>query len=179
MTENEWKVFVGRLKEDHRGEGVNRHYTADPIFLVQEEKRVWGMDTEYAEGTAYVEQDSGDYHEYEALQDYIKELDEDQVAALHHDAEHVCDERLDALDDDDLLYLLNHKGYSISLAGYVDRWEYVSAHFTMQAAEDYIRHNKYRHGKLRVYVDSQYRCYEFNTIIKAILDGEIVYAVDK
>ena len=59
--------------------------------------------------------------------------------------------------------------------GYMDIDEFVTAHFTMRAAEQYIRNNGHRHSKapgteLFVYVDSMYRCPEMIKIRKHFLD---------
>ncbi|MNN59485.1 hypothetical protein D3C81_1746030 [compost metagenome] len=53
----------------------------------------------------------------------------------------------------------------------------MSAHFTKDAAEAFIRRKKhdYRHG-MRVYVESQYYAWEFNVIKNAILDGRLILA---
>lgn len=48
-------------------------------------------------------------------------------------------------------------------------WEYVSAHFTRSAAERYIEENAHRMVEPRIYVDSQYRCPEWNAVRAVLL----------
>lgn len=59
--------------------------------------------------------------------------------------------------------------------GITRRWRLVNAHLTDVAADAYIQNNAHRHsGKLRSFVPSQYRCYEFNGVINALKNGELV-----
>jgi hypothetical protein len=64
-----------------------------------------------------------------------------------------------------------------TVSGWDERWDIVNVHFTKEAAEAFIRRKQhdYRDG-LRVYVEAQVYCWEFNEIIKGLLDGKIVYA---
>ncbi len=68
------------------------------------------------------------------------------------------------LDED--AFVEGTKGFTQT--GYVDRWKYVSAHFTRAAAERYIGENAHRMDKARVFVESQYRCHEWNAIIEIL-----------
>jgi len=52
--------------------------------------------------------------------------------------------------------------------GIESRWEHVSAHFTRAAATRYIEANKHRMTEPRIYVDTQYRCNEWN-MVRAVL----------
>ena len=67
-----------------------------------------------------------------------------------------------------------------TVSGWDERWEHVNSHLTKEAAEAFIRRKKhdYRDG-LRVYVEAQIYCWEFNEIIKGLLDGRIVFAADR
>jgi hypothetical protein len=57
--------------------------------------------------------------------------------------------------------------------GYHESWEYECAHLTREAAEAFIKRKAHDHRKLRIYVDSQYWCWEFNAIIEGMISGEI------
>ena len=176
LTKEQWDDFVTRLRYHREGEGVKDHYTADAYFIVQKKEQIWGMDHEYAEGAMYIEQDSGDHLQYATLKEYMDDLDEDQIAALEHDAMSTYDDRLDSLDDEDLLDLLNNKGHSIELVGYVNRWEFVNAHFTREGADAFIARKKHDYPDgLRVYVDAAIYCHEFNMVIDNILSGKVDY----
>jgi hypothetical protein len=87
----------------------------------------------------------------------------------HAEADTRTSKRLDALDDDGRDTNPWEKVY------YADRWEFVSAHFTKEAAEAFINRKKHDYDKLRVYVDCQLYCWEFNAIINGLLDGKIVF----
>lgn len=108
--------------------------TAEPIFLVQQKKRIYGMDPEYCgQNVAWLDC-----------------LNESTVLS---DAEAlVLEER----------YLETFKEpENFARTGYIDQWEYVQPFFTEEAAQNFIDANKHRHGELRVYVDSAYRNYEW------------------
>jgi hypothetical protein len=77
--------------------------------------------------------------------------------------------RLDALDDDCRKTGKWEKVY------YDDRWDYVCAHFTKEAAEAFIARKKHDHDELRIYVDCQLYCWEYNAIIEGLLTGKIVF----
>ncbi|MNR29189.1 hypothetical protein D3C85_1465610 [compost metagenome] len=61
-----------------------------------------------------------------------------------------------------------------TVTGWDDRWVPVNSHFTKDAAEAFIKRKRhdYREG-MRVYVDAQTHCWEYNTIKEAILQGRI------
>jgi hypothetical protein len=81
--------------------------------------------------------------------------------------------QLDAGDQwDNLADLDDH-----TVSGWDDSWEFVNAHFTKEAAEAFIRRKKHDYPKgLRVYVEAQVYCWEFNAIVKALMDGGLTMA---
>lgn len=166
-----WTDFVSRLRHDCVGEGVDDHCTADAIFMVEAREIVYGLDAEYSEKRVI----ACDETEYFSLEDYWDDLDEDQRENLDAKAqeESECDFR--ALLEDDQWEMIgeleNHR-----VIYWDDRWVYVNSHFTKDAAEAFIKRKKHDYGKgLRVYVDAQSYCWEYNTIKAAILSGELTY----
>lgn len=103
--------------------------TADPLFIVQERQRTYGIDTTHDPEIAWLYSD-------ESI-----EVDEDEAKRLES------------------MYEKNYKepdGYR--RVGYVEKWVYVTCCFTEAAADRFIAQNAHRHrGKLRTYVDSLYR----------------------
>ena len=109
--------------------------TADPIFLVQQQRRIYGMDPDFA--------------------------DEGQIAYLL-DGESLSGEDLEAakkawdengtIDDD------------VTRTGYIDVWEFATCCFTRQAAEDYIACNGHNLKEPRIYVDSAWRNQEWQAV---------------
>jgi hypothetical protein len=163
--------FVKRLHHDCVGEGVNDHYTADALFIVQEKVIIQGIDKEYVDDWCV-------YHDertWYSPVDYWKSLDKSDKADLNK----ICKEswgetflKLNSLLQWDVLSGLDEH----IVSGYAERWEYVCAHFTKDAAEAFIARKKhdYRDG-LRVYVDSQYWAWEFNAIKNALINGKLVF----
>ena len=144
LTKEIFDDFIARLRYHNQGGGVDEHCTANPIFLVQKRERVYGFDSDYVDDYVWINADND-----------------------HVEADERTAKRLDALD---------HGGHDIKSWGkvcYVDRWEYVSAHLTKEAAKAFIARKKNDYQELRVYVDCQYYCWEFNTIVEGLLSGKI------
>lgn len=148
LTKKVFDDFVDRLIHHNKGKGVEYHYTSHPIFLVQKRTRIYGFDSEYSNQYFWCRADR-DNGEYEADERTTKRLD-----ALYEDGRDIKNwERI----------------------YYIDRWEYVNAHFTKEGALEFIKRKQHDYDELRVYVDSQYWCHEFNSIISALIEGKIVY----
>ena len=146
LTKETFDDFVSRLKHHNQGGGVNDHCTANPIFIVQKRERVYGFDSDY--GNAYV---------------WINAEND------HEEADERTTKRLNAIDDDGRNTGNWNKIY------YIDQWDYVCAHFTKEAAVAFIKRKRHDYSTLRVWVDSQYWCWEFNAIISGLLDGKITF----
>ena len=152
MTQEVFDDFIRRLHYHHRGAGVNDHCTRDPIFIVQNRKRIAGMDGSYAD-------------EYKWI-NFNRDMEE---------ADERTARRLDALSDD-MSNERNMRGWEKIY--YVDIWEYVSTHLTKEAAETFIARKKHDYDELRVYVDCQLYCDEFNSIVSGMLDGQVIFTGD-
>jgi len=115
--------------------------TAEPIFLVQQQRRIYGMDPEYCgQNIAWL--------------DCLNDSEE-----LTHAEAQVLEKRyLETLEEPE----------NFARTGYIDQWEYVQPFFTEEAAQSYIDTNKHRHSELRIYVDSAYRNYEWQ-MVRALL----------
>ena len=173
ITEASWADFVQRLKHDCRGEGVSRHYTADAIFIVQARRLVFGIDRDYTDRTAVLLED----RHWLSPQEYWDSCDEDKRDALDGQALEESDGECKFLE------LQEHDQWELlaelpdhSVVGWDDRWEYVSSHFTRDAADAFVARKKhdYRDG-IRVYVEAQIYCWEYNAIKEAIMDGCLVF----
>lgn len=172
LTADTFSEFVQRLRHHVRGDGVSWHHTADALFTVQARHIIFGIDPDYTDQLAVaVDEDM-----YFSPQEYWDAADEDQRDRLNkasHDDHEVDFMALDISEQWDLLGGLDDH----TVSGWDERWDYVNSHFTKEAAEAFIQRKKhdYRHG-LRVYVEAQVYCWEFNAIIKGLLDGRIVFA---
>lgn len=163
--------FVHRLRHHVRGEGVDWHYTADALFTVQARKIIFGIDRDYTDKVAVAVEDcmyfspkeywDGSEDMHERLNEMSIEAADRPFLALAEDGQ------WDILGD-----LENH-----TVSGWDERWDIVNSHFTKEAAEAFIKRKKhdYREG-LRVYVEAQVYCWEFNQIIAGLIDGQIKYA---
>ena len=162
--------FVQRLRHDCIGDGVKDHGTADAIFTVQAKRRVTGLDLDLTDGWLI----HFDGCEWTNPLDYWNELDAESQASLDADVREKHDCGFLALDlHDQFEFLGSLQGHT--LTGYQEVWEHVNSHFTKDAAEAFIRRKKhdYRRG-LRVYVEAQTYCWEWNAIKQALMDGQLV-----
>lgn len=169
MTAETWHDFVERLRHDCNGAGVERHHTADAVFVV--EKRVWQAVPEEISDILRVHTDGFD----ETILNFFMGLEPDQRAALNSAA----NGRFVALSSDEQAELVE-KFHPDSTPYYAEeRWEFVCQHFTRDAADAFIKRKShdYRNG-LRVYVDASTYSWELNTIKAAILSGHIGFIPD-
>jgi hypothetical protein len=169
LTPDSWADFVARLRHDCVGKGVEDHYTAAAIFIVQARRRFYGIDDDYTDKQCVIF-DGTCWHSPE---EYWGDLEDDEKRELDEKADDEFGSAFRSLDERDqwrcLAELPEH-----TVTGWDETWEYVNSHFTKEAAEAFIRRKKhdYRDG-LRVYVDAQTYCWEYNAIKAAILDGRI------
>lgn len=166
LTPETWADFVARLHHDCVGKGVEDHYTADAVFLVEKRIKVWapeGCDGESFEISSDGETCTAAYW-YECLDgDDQQRLDAECpvigfLAANMHDQMNALSEVCPSADVHEF-----HWG-----------WEFVNQHLTKDSAEAFIRRKKhdYRDG-LRVNVDASCYSWELNTIKAGILSGRI------
>lgn len=160
LNKENFADFIERLQHHNTGEGARDHITANPIFIVQSEKRISGIDLDYDPKFYWTDTD----HELELTESELEDR-------INEEAEEGCE-----FDEFDLSFdrEITRDGEAIyQKIGYDTSWHYECAHFTKEAAEAFIKRKKHDHRKLRIYVESQYWCWEFNAIIQGLLDGRI------
>jgi hypothetical protein len=169
LTNETWADFVARLRHDCVGKLVRDHCTADAIFRVESREIIYGIDRDYTDKQAVICDDSAWF----SPQEYWDDLDDEQQSRLNLVVQkaHECDFlELDERDQWDLLDEIDDH----SVVGWDEKWEHVNSHFTKDAAEAFIERKRHDCRKgIRVYVDAQTHCWEYNTIKEAILQGRI------
>jgi hypothetical protein len=165
-----WTDFVDRLRHDCVGAGVRDHCTAAAIFTVQTKRIDYGFEPDYAEGLVVCCDDRSWF----SPEEYWDDCDNEEQEALNARAQAYSERDFMELVTNDQWELLgeldNH-----NVIGWKERWEIVNSHFTMDAAEAFIRRKKHDYGEMRVYVESQCYAWEFEAIKSAILDGTLSY----
>ncbi|WP_010323660.1 hypothetical protein [Marinobacterium stanieri] len=171
LNKASWDDFVARLRHDCVGEGVHDHYTANAIFNVEERIYIYGIDLDYTDQVAVCVDDAS----YHSAQEYLESCDEEEREDLNSKAQLEYGSDFRDLSGYELHSMLNERD-NYTVTGWDERWKYVNSHFTKDAAEHFIATNSHNYRKgLRVYVDSQYRCQEYNTIKEAILSGKLQF----
>lgn len=166
LTREYFDDFVKRLRYHNKGKGVDDHCTANPIFIVQKKELITGVDTDFDPAYFWTDADGeGEYSDEEMREELKAIFDGDECEADEYD-----------LAFDDKITCNSGKKTLFQKIGYIERWEYVCAHFTKEAAEAFIARKKHDYRELRVYVDCQYHCWEFNTIVEGLLSGKIGFS---
>lgn len=174
LTPETFADFIERLKYHHRGEGVSRHITADPIFMVQKQATIYGLADDYCEAKIVHYEDC----EWGSPQDYWDDADEDVQSELDSMAQEMwAKDFLDCDVDDQWLLLADLDNHTV--CGTRKEWQHVNAHFTREAAEAFIRRKQHDYPPLRVYVESMCYGWEYQEIIAALCDGRLALAESK
>jgi hypothetical protein len=106
--------------------------TAEPIFLVYDKQRIYGLDSDYAEHYCWLYPDRGDGRS--------EVTDSQMVARLNH---------LESLGKDPEI-----AGVEYARIGYVDVDRFITCCLTRKAAKRFIAANSHRLRKPFVYVES-------------------------
>lgn len=154
MNKSEYKEFLDRLKFHHSGQ--DSHCTTNPIFKVQYLECAYGFKEEYAEG----------YHWFDPDMDHP--CDEQEVIDYCAENSIEFDQWTDeVVDDENCIVFIKHF--------YNERVVDINCHFTREDAENFIKRKKHDYGEMRVYVDSQYLAREWNDVVKAMINGDLVW----
>ena len=170
LTPETFADFVERLKYHCRGEGVIKHCTADAIFIVQKKRLINGIDPDYTDKLVICRDD----WRWFSIQEYWDDLDYEDRVELNKKSQEWCDKQFMKADSSDQWYLVGEQD-DHTVTGYEWEWEYVSSHFTREAAQAFIQRKKHDYTDgMRVYVDANIYCWEFNTIKEALMDGRLI-----
>jgi hypothetical protein len=124
--------------------------TANPIFVVQQRRRVYGFDPGYSNNVVYMHDEGFEVSEEERQEEYgeaLAEADEDEDFP---DFEDWCEE-------------------NYTLTAYQDFWDNVQPFFTRAGAEEYVRINGHNLKDPRVYVDSAFRNAEWQAVRELLM----------
>ena len=189
MKQEDFDKLINNLNtQSNRG-------TQDPLFCVEQKQRTWGIDPDYHDGNyewVYPDGTDGTFGTSEGLREHLIENGYNLIEGLKETAlfkdypfpddldEETLDELFDkagiVLDLDDEIKLGSHE---FRKCGYVDKYVFVTAHFTEAAALQYIEENSHNLTDPRTFVTSQYRCDEWIALRKALIEGELVLAGSK
>lgn len=170
LTPETFEDFISRLKYHCEGVGVSDHCTADAIFIVQRKRLISGIDTDYTDQMVIFCDDC----KWFSIQEYWDDLEDELRIELNKKSQDWCDKQFMKADASDQWYLIGELD-DHTVTGYTWEWEYVNSHFTREGAEGFIKRKKhdYRDG-LRIFVDANIYCWEFNAIKQALINGELV-----
>lgn len=171
LTPETFADFIERLKYHHRGEGVNRHATADPIFMVQKQATIYGLADEYCEAKIVHFEEC----EWNSPQEYWDDAEDDKRDELNGMANDMWEKDfLDCEESEQWDFLADLDNHTV--CGTRKEWQNINAHLTREAAEAFIHRKQHDYPPLRVYVESMYFGWEYQEIIKALCDGRLVLA---
>ena len=133
---------LNKLAEELRTQ--DNDCTADSIYLVQEERIVYGFESQYAEKYHWFFPDDGEYFEVPEDGEGLP-LDEDQAEEFGYEKAY---------------YNVIH--------------EFKCAHFTLKAAEQYIERQRHNPTNPRVWIESMHRCPEMIAIREFLMNPKII-----
>lgn len=176
ITKDFFDEFLSRLRHWNRGEGVKDHITADPIFVVEKKVRDYGFEEDYADKFTYIQADE----EFEDLGEFYNCCDDDEqerIDRFSQDLTRCCFLGIGVISEqEEVLKCVYDDFYKVR---YKERWERINFHFTKEGAETFIMRKKHDYPLgLRVFVDTQVYCWEYQEIIEGLLEGKIVFRED-
>jgi hypothetical protein len=142
--------------------------TADPIFIVEQRDRIYGMDTSLGCDTCLLDDDYNEMDEKD-----LAEYREQYADELKRFAE---DNGIEVDDEDFMVHFLTQTDdsscarFNVTYTSYVDRWTFVTACFTNKEAERYIEENRHNLKEPRVFVASGYRNKEWIALRAALIE---------
>ncbi|THB29054.1 hypothetical protein [Providencia sp. MGF014] len=172
LNQETWDNFIERLKYHNQGESVNYHATSYPIFTVIEKVTVTGSEDDNVgiccEGEYFDDvNDAFDWLDEETKNTLKSQSEEDAKCSWSNLSDYdKANSIIDVVDDSYIYYW---------------KWDYrtVNSHLTKEAAERFIKRKQHDYGKLSIYVESAYWCWELRAIIDAMMDGKIKYVGDE
>lgn len=173
FTYASWQEFVSELQESHDKHNCS---TRDPIWMVQQLQKTWGVDPDYYDESKWIVDGEAKYGTAE-------ELFKDQDAEVRHEINDFCLKDSNVLFDDldgdessqdELLENFATKfNYDWNKVYYTENWENIQAFVTRHGADRFIKCHGHNYKELRVYVESMWRSPQLNNLIQAVLEGEL------
>ena len=114
----------------------DNRYTDQPMFIVQQRRRVIGLDADYCDNIVWV-----------CSEDDYSEASSEEAAQLEAEYQETGKVK---------------SGWMRT--GYSDTWEFVTACFTEQGCKDYLKRDGHNLKEPRIYAEGSYRNEEFRTI---------------
>jgi uncharacterized short protein YbdD (DUF466 family) len=201
VNKQDFELLVGRL-HDHHIKCEGNSCTSHPIFSVQKCNTVWGIDPDYNYDVENM-YDSNEGKSYSTLLEYFQDMededfdgkyvkilfdilsidieDEDDYQEFGH--LETCwevwkkyeeDYALE-LEEDIINNLTTYHGLELYKCYGKVYWEDVTYFLTREAAEEFRDTFGYRHGEMRVYVKSGWESDQYKGLIRALLDGNLVW----
>ncbi len=141
--------------------------TVDPIFVVEEEKFIYGVDPDFSsDGYVWVNQDSlyGDKieateEEAALLEEYVE--DPDKFWNNHPQNDNGCM----LLDSDD-----EFDPTEWEMVYYIKQWVFVTACLTEAGCLEFINRDKHNHGNMRIFAYGSYKNNEWHEVRKHFME---------
>ena len=166
----------------HHRKCIDNDCTADPVFVVKTKQVEWGYEEEYAEVHALYY----DCETYESVEDFLYGYDPSDLVTMCKGTEKSPDDLLemDIKDFRDFLeYEIVDEWYKENLSPEVYmihgnyKWVTHNMFLTRESAEEYVerRCSGLDNPDVNIWVESWWRNYEMKNLLKAIMDGKLVW----
>lgn len=161
----------------HHRKCIDNDCTADPVFVVKTKQVEWGFEEEYAEVHAlYYDCDF-----YYSVEEFLEDYEDEELTEMFEGVEYFSIYKLrnmcmtkfvDYVEEHNIEYFsevyIAHGNY---------KWVTHNMFLTRESAEDYVnqRCGGLDNTDVNIWVESWYRNYEMKNLLKAIMDGKLIW----
>lgn len=165
----------------HHCKCIDNDATADPVFVVKTKQIEWGYEEEYSKVKALIY----DCEDYESVEDFLEDYEDEELEDMFEGVEGFSvgglrnmsiDRFVDYVEEYNIEYFnevyICHGNY---------KWVTQNMFLTRESAESYVnqRCGGLDNPNVNIWVESWYRNYEMKNLLKAIMDGKLVWNEEK
>ncbi len=176
-SKEEFEHLKNELIKHHR-KFIDNDGTADPVFVVKTRQIEWGYEEEHSEIHAL-------YHDcetYESVEDFLYGYDPEEIDDMCKGTERSSDDLLE-MDIKDFSDFLEYEvvDEDLSQEVYIThgnyKWVTHNMFLTRESAEEYVKQRcgEVDNPNVNIWVESWWRNYEMKNLLKAIMDGKLVW----
>ena len=175
-NKEEFEHLKNELIKHHR-KSIGNDCTADPVFVVKYKQIEWGYEEEHSEITNIYY----DCECYSSTKDFLEIYEDQELIEIFEGVEYFSPDKLcnmsmsafiDYVEENEIDYL--NEAY---LVHGNPVWKTHNMFLTRESAEEYVeaRYGGMDNPNVNIWVESWYRNYEMKSLLKAIMDGNLVW----
>lgn len=161
----------------HHRKGIDNDCTADPVFVVKTKQVEWGYEEEYSEVHALCY----DCETYESVEDFLEDYEDEELTEMFEGVEYFSPDNLRNMSMDRFIDYVEEYNIEYFSEVYMIhgnyKWVTHNMFLTRESAEEYVerRCGGLDNPNVNIWVESWWRNYEMKNLLKAIMDGKLVW----